>query len=101
MQYLAAAVAGRPATSPVLAKHPHLDPDVLSSARQAGVSEDQIDTLAQLLKKGNRMQDGAPATSARHRGVLSETEDEEQGIDGLPLTAQEEMALCPQEQTLR
>eukprot|EP00438_Fugacium_kawagutii_P020517 Skav212694 [mRNA] locus=scaffold1930:276574:278753:+ [translate_table: standard] len=90
------AVVGRPKAKSALAEHPHLDPEVLASARQAGVSEDQIATLASLLKKNNRMQDGAPGVRPGRRGVLSETEDEEEDIDGEPLTMQDQLALCAQ-----
>eukprot|EP00435_Cladocopium_sp_Y103_P020927 s3291_g5.t1 len=57
---------------------PGLDPAVLSSARAAGIPEEQLRTVSKLVAKSNHMQD-APLTGrkpALRKNVLSETEEE-------------------------
>ena len=56
-----------------------LDQTVVASALKAGVPEDQLDVLAGLLHKKNRMEDvGRPAPPRKKSNVLSESEDEEE-----------------------
>ena len=56
-----------------------LDQTVVASALKAGVPEDQLDVLAGLLHKKNRMEDvGRPAPLKKRSNVLSESEDEEE-----------------------
>eukprot|EP00435_Cladocopium_sp_Y103_P049652 s1444_g15.t1 len=58
---------------------PGLDPAVVSSARAAGIPEDQLHTLSRLVSKSNHMED-APLPGrkpATRTNVLSETEEED------------------------
>lgn len=57
-----------------------LDPSVVQSAREAGVPEGQLNALARLLGKSNRMADqpgGGRGTAAHGMDLLSESEEEE------------------------
>ena len=64
---------------------PGLGPSAVSAARSAGIPEDQLKTLSQLLAKSNQMQDTptTPRKSALRKAtnVLSETEEEEEEED--------------------
>ena len=54
-----------------------MDPSVVQSARQAGIPEGQLNALARLLGKTNRMADQPGSSKAAPRGMeLSESEDE-------------------------
>ncbi len=53
-----------------------LDPAVVASARQAGISEAQLADIGRLMKKDTKLHD-LPQTRAR-KNALSETEDEEE-----------------------
>lgn len=56
-----------------------MDPAVVHSARQAGIPEDQLNALARLLGKTNRMGDHPAASKAAPRGMeLSESGEEEE-----------------------
>ena len=63
-----------------IAEHPveirGLDPTVVSSALQAGIPQEQLVTLSSLLRKSSRMEDVPRKKTVR--GVLSESEDEEE-----------------------
>lgn len=63
----------------VSAEMAHLDPAVVASALQAGISKEQLGQLGKLLRKDNRMQDaqGRLAAGKKKTSVSSETEDEE------------------------
>ena len=67
---------------------PGLDAGVVASARDAGISEDQLQRLSGLLVKPNRMEEGPRGQKAR-RSVLSETEEEAE---------EEEVELVPAEE---
>lgn len=57
----------------------HMDPAVVHSARQAGIPEDQLNALARLLGKTNRMGDHPAVSKAAPRGMeLSESDEEEE-----------------------
>ena len=58
-----------------------LDPGILASARGAGIPEDQVARLAQLLAKPNTMTEGPPA-AIHKKSVLSESEEDEVLIEG-------------------
>ena len=65
-------------------RHPMslMDPSVVQSARQAGIPEGQLNALARLLGKTNRMADQPGSSKAAPRGMeLSESEDDAEDED--------------------
>ena len=59
-----------------------MDPSVVQSARQAGIPEGQLNALARLLGKTNRMADQPGSSKAAPRGMeLSESEDDAEDED--------------------
>ena len=59
-----------------------MDPTVVQSARQAGIPEGQLNALARLLGKTNRMADQPGGSKAAPRGMeLSESEDDAEDED--------------------
>ena len=71
--------AGGAAASSTLPAPVGLDPGVVSAARSAGVTEEQLHKLGSLMSKPNRMVEASRGVANQHRKtVLSETEDEEE-----------------------
>ena len=54
-----------------------LDPAVVASAQEAGISEEQLKEVASLVRKDTKLAD-LPHTRAKRKNVLSETEDEDE-----------------------
>ena len=72
-----------------------LDPSVVAEALKAGVPDEQLATLAGLLKKTSKMKDVPGKAPSRKRNVLSETEEEDEEQEEGRAEEEEEYAADP------
>lgn len=82
---------------------PGLDPAVLTSAREAGIPEEQLRTLSKLVAKSSTMQDAPsmPRKPALRKNPLSETEEEgPEDLESEEEAASEEEGAAPIEKAV-
>ena len=82
---------------------PGLDPAVLTSAREAGILEEQLRTLSKLVAKSSTMQDAPsmPRKPALRKNPLSETEEEgPEDVESEEEAASEEEGAAPIEKAV-